>query len=264
MKKFSRAGSVIGAVTYAMVGCAMVGCAIVSGAAISGSALAADVPVLRESTVIPVPVYTWNGFYVGFHGGMGFGDVNFIKTPFDLTNHTIDGALLGGHIGYNWQMSPAWLVGVEASGTWSGLKKTVFGVFIFEDDRWTTEVKWLATLTPRVGVTISNWMWYLKGGVVFAEIDHNLASPIGPVSFDVSSTRVGWTIGFGGEVLLHGSWILGLEGNFYHFGSFTANSGIVNFPDHDVDATMWSVLGRVSYKFGGPSYGPGNPVTARY
>jgi outer membrane immunogenic protein len=254
MKKCLRAGLVIGAV---------------AGGVVSGSAFAADMPAYRESGPIPVPTYTWNGFYAGVHGGWGFGDVNFIKTGANLNNHTMDGGLAGGHIGYNWQMGYSWLLGVEASGTWSGVKKTVVGGFSdqlreFVNDRWTTEVKWLATLTPRVGVTISNWMWYLKGGVVFAEIDHNLTSPIGPVSFDVSSTRVGWTIGFGGEVLLHGSWILGLEGNFYHFGSFTANSGIVNFPDHDVDATMWSVLGRVSYKFGGPSYGPGNPVTARY
>jgi outer membrane immunogenic protein len=217
-------------------------------------------PVTRESTVIPVPVYSWSGFYVGLHGGWGFGDVNFIKTSADLANHTIDGGLAGGHIGFNWQMGSSWLLGVEASGTWSGLKKTVFGPRIgFPNDQWTTEVKWLATVTPRIGVTISNWMWYLKGGVAFAEIDHHLESPT--VSFDTSGTQVGWTVGFGGELLLAGNWILGVEGNFYDFGSLKANSGIANFPDHDVDVNMWSILGRVSYKFGGPS---SNSVVARY
>jgi len=250
MKKYLLAGVVIGAV---------------AGGVVASPAFAADMPVLRESTVIPVPVYSWSGFYVGFHGGWGFGDVNFTNTGFDIDNHTFDGGLLGGHIGYNWQMSSSWLLGIEASGTWSGVKKTVFGPFNdfpihdFSGDRWTTEVKWLATVTPRIGVTISNWMWYLKGGVAFAEIDHHLESPIGPVSFDTSGTNVGWTVGFGGELLLAGNWILGVEGNFYDFGSLKANSGIANFPDHDVDVTMWSVLGRVSYKFGGPS----NPV-ARY
>ena len=81
------------------------------------------------------------------------------------------------------------------------------------------------------------------------------------VSFDTSGTQVGWTVGFGGELLLAGNWILGVEGNFYDFGSLKANSGIANFPDHDVDVNMWSVLGRVSYKFGGPS---SNSVVARY
>jgi outer membrane immunogenic protein len=238
VKKYLLAGVVIGAV---------------AGDVVAGPAFAADMPVLRESTVIPVPVYSWSGFYLGVHGGWGFGDVNFTKTGFDIANHTIDGGLFGGHIGFNWQMGSSWLLGVEASGTWSGVKKTVFGPFAgFPSDRWTTDVKWLATLTPRIGVTISSWMWYLKGGVAFAEVDHHLESAIGPVSFDTSGTRVGWTAGFGGELLLAGNWILGVEGNFYDFGSFTANSGIVNFPNHDVDVTMWSVLGRVSYKFGGP------------
>jgi outer membrane immunogenic protein len=248
MKKYPLAGSVIGAITCAML---------------SGSAFAADMPVLRESAPIPVPVYSWSGFYIGFHGGWGFGDVNFTKTGADLDNHTIDGGLFGGHIGYNWQMGYSWLFGIEASGTWSGVKKTAFGPFnslLFVDDRWTTEVKWLATVTPRIGVTISSWMWYLKGGVAFAEIDHHLNSPIGPVSFETSGTNVGWTVGFGGELLLASNWVLGIEGNFYDFGSLKANSGIVNFPDHDVDVTMWSVLGRVSYKFSGP----GNSVVARY
>ena len=196
MKKYLLAGVVIGAIAAAM----------------TGSVVAADMPVMRESTVIPVPVYSWSGFYVGLHGGGGFGDVNFIKTGADLDNHTIDGGLVGGHIGYNWQMSSSWLLGVEASGTWSGVKKTVFGPFDgLLNDRWTTEVKWLATVTPRIGVTISNWMWYLKGGVAFAEIDHHLESSIGPVSFETSGTQVGWTVGFGGELLLAGNWILGQE-----------------------------------------------------
>jgi len=251
MKKYLLAGVVIGAIAAAM----------------TGSVVAADMPVMRESTVIPVPVDSWSGFYVGLHGGWGFGDVNFIKTGADLDNHTIDGGLLGGHIGYNWQMSSSWLLGVEASGTWSGIKKTVFCPFNgivnsigFANDRWTTEVKWLATVTPRIGVTIGSWMWYLKGGAAFADIDHHLESAIGPVSFETSGTRVGWTAGFGGELLLASNWVFGVEGNFYDFSSLKANSGIVNFPNHDVDVTMWSVLGRVSYKFGGP----GNPGVARY
>src|SRR5262245_54028893 len=217
MRKYLLAGVVITAIT---------------GGGVAGPAFAADVPVLRESTVIPVPVYTWTGFYVGVHGGWGFGDVNFIKTGADLANHTIDGGLAGGHIGYNWQMGSSWLLGLEASGTWSGLKKTVFGAFTDRSiipindlihDRWTTEVKWLATVTPRIGVTISSWMWYLKGGVAFARIDHHLENANASVTFDASGTQVGWTIGFGGELLLASNWVFGVEGNFYDFDSLKAN-----------------------------------------
>ncbi len=251
MKKYFRAGSVIGAITFAMF---------------SGSALAADMPVLRESTVIPVPTYSWSGFYIGVHGGWGFGDVDFRRTAFDIGGHTMDGGLFGGHIGYNWQMGYSWLIGLEASGTWSGVKKTVFGpafpdILNSQGDQWTTEVKWLATVTPRIGMVVSNWMWYLKGGVAFAQIDHRFESLVNAQSFDTSETKVGWTVGFGGELLLGGNWVFGVEGNLYAFGSLSVNnSAITNFPDHDVDVSMWSILSRVSYKFGGPS----NPVAARY
>ena len=93
----------------------------------------------------------------------------------------MDGGLFGGHIGYNWQMGYSWLIGLEASGTWSGVKKTVFGpafpdILNSQGDQWTTEVKWLATVTPRIGMVVSNWMWYLKGGVAFAQIDHRFES----------------------------------------------------------------------------------------
>ena len=247
MKKCLLAGVVIGAVTVAL----------------TGSVVAADMPVPGASTVIPVPVYSWSGFYIGLHGGWGFGNAHLSNnTAIELDDHATNGGLVGGHIGYNWQMGYSWLIGLEASGTWSDVKKTVTDPLdAFPNDRWTTEVKWLATVTPRIGATISNWMWYLKGGVAFAGIDHSFVSPVGPQSFDISSTTVGWTAGLGGELLL-GNWILGVEGNVYGFGSFNVNSGIANFPNHDVEVTMWSILARVSYKFGGPS-GPG-PVVARY
>jgi outer membrane immunogenic protein len=250
MQKYVRAGSVIGAITFAMF---------------SGSALAADMPALRESTVIPVPTYTWSGFYIGVHGGWGFGDVDFTRTQFDIGGHTMDGGLFGGHIGYNWQVGYSWLFGLEASGTWSGVKKTVFGpafpdILNSQDDRWTTEVKWLATVTPRLGMVVSNWMWYVKGGVAFAQIDHRFESLVNAQSFDTSETHVGWTVGFGGELLLGGNWIFGIEGNLYALGSLSVNnSAITNFPNHDVDVSMWSILGRVSYKFGGPA-----PIVSRY
>jgi outer membrane immunogenic protein len=249
MKKYLLAGVVIGAVTVAM----------------TGSVVAADMPVMPAP--IPMPVFSWTGFYVGLHGGWGFSDVGFHKISADIGDHTMDGGLAGGHIGYNWQMGYSWLVGLEASGTWSGVKKTIFGPLHdpvrfpgAADDRWTTEVKWLATVTPRIGFTVSSWLWYLKSGVAFAGIDHRFVSPSDATSVDISDTKVGWTIGLGGELLLGNNWMLGIEGNRYDFGSVHTTSGVTNFPDHDVHVTMWSILGRVSYKFGSPSY----PVAARY
>src|SRR5262245_34848603 len=228
-------------------------------AMMAGPVLAADLPGAKPSTFIPVSVNHWTGFYVGVHGGGGFGNVDFGDRQFFSTvSHSMDGGLAGGHIGYNWQMSYSWLIGIEASGTWSGIHKTIPSplFILFPNDSWTTEVNWLATITPRIGVTISNWLWYFKGGVAFAEIRHRVGPPL---SIDSSDTRVGWTLGFGGEVLLGSNWVLGAEGNYYDFGSSNVNGSIPSFADHELGVTTWSVLGRLSYKFG-----DSGQVVARY
>lgn len=258
MKRYLFAGGVMSAVMVAL-----------TGAMTAGTVLAADLPVTRAPIPAPPPD-PWTGFYVGIHGGWGFGDVDFrgiitgnaILGENEIDHFTMSGGLVGGHIGYNWQMGYTWLIGIEASGTWSGVKKTIVSPFFvdFPDDRWSTEVRWLATVTPRIGITISSWMWYLKGGVAFADIRHVLESPT--LTVDSSDTKVGWTAGFGGELLLGRNWVFGVEGNYYNFGSMNVGgaSANPNFPDHERVVSMWSILGRVSYKFGGPS----GAVAARY
>ena len=63
------------------------------------------------------------------------------------------------------------------------------------------------------------------------------------------------------------NWIVGVEGNYYDFGNccggLRENRLLVNnapggsTSNHSVRFDDWSVLGRVSYKFG-------NPAVARY
>ena len=65
----------------------------------------------------PLPVYSWTGFYAGINGGFG-GDRN--QYPFSIggiagtSSLNSSGFFGGGQVGYNWQFSPNWLVGIEA------------------------------------------------------------------------------------------------------------------------------------------------------
>ena len=99
------------------------------------SANAADLPNLKEPAFVsPAPAaYDWTGFYVGVNGGYGTDHFAFdytYVTPLSVEKAAsgIDshGALFGGQVGYNYQLSDLpfighAVVGVEADFDWSGI-----------------------------------------------------------------------------------------------------------------------------------------------
>ena len=99
------------------------------------TATAADLP--RYQPVAPVynPVYYWTGFYIGINGG----GIN----KFDLS-----GGLIGGTIGYNWQVGQI-VVGAEGDIDWSGVKGTTTALCAAGCE---TRNKWLATVHGRLSI----------------------------------------------------------------------------------------------------------------
>ena len=78
-------------------------------ALMSSAAVAADMPIYSPP---PAPMlsttpiaYNWSGFYIGAHGGWGFGH--------DLLE---DGFVVGGQLGVNWQFNQ-FVLGVEGDGS---------------------------------------------------------------------------------------------------------------------------------------------------
>jgi outer membrane immunogenic protein len=240
---------------------------------IATPAAAADLgrPVYKAPVAVMAPATNWNGFYIGAHGGYGSGDSQFDfatngyynDAVGDRVSHGMRGGLAGGHAGYNWQWGST-VLGLEASGTWSGVKRDNIQSPFFAEDRFSTRVEWISTVTPRLGLAGSNWLFYVKGGVAFAGIEGSVQDTAPPVrSIDRrSATRTGWTVGGGAEYMVTSNWVVGIEGNYYDFGrccggprmSVDSDTGapLARNSDHSFKTNMWSVLGRVSYKFGGP------------
>src|SRR5208283_1229328 len=82
----------------------------------AGSAVAADLPSTKAPLYVPPPAFSWTGPYAGINVGAGIGDGEFAD-PVPMSG----GAFLGGAgIGYNWQLSPNWVVGVEADAAYRG------------------------------------------------------------------------------------------------------------------------------------------------
>ncbi len=89
-----------------------------------GSAQAADM-ALPVKAPPPAP-WSWTGFYIGGNGGYSWGNWDSTSltaifpgpggTLVNSASPNVQGAIAGGQIGYNWQISPQWLAGVEADG----------------------------------------------------------------------------------------------------------------------------------------------------
>src|ERR1700745_3784451 len=97
----------------------------------AGAANAADLPY--KALPPAPPVFSWTGFYAGLNagGGIGVSSTNQSAT-FNSTVLGINGLLaggsnslattgwvLGGQAGFNWQVSPAIIFGIEADWQWT-------------------------------------------------------------------------------------------------------------------------------------------------
>ena len=236
----------------------------------AGAASAADLAA-RPYTKAPVPmaaVYNWTGFYVGGHVGGSWVNEEWINTvstaafadlgPGQGFRHRVSGFTGGGHIGYNWQASnfvfglEGSLDGLSNSGT---VANTVFGV---ADDVFSWRTDWMASIVGRAGLAFNNNLLYVKGGWAGVNNRLSVSDVVGPSVGSGGQTQWhnGWTVGAGWEYGLTANWIIGVE---YNYAAFETKSYQLNATQvgasYAFDAKprdIQTVVGRISYKFGGP------------
>jgi outer membrane immunogenic protein len=158
--------------------------------------------------------------------------------PLPSVDVDMDGGLVGGGIGYNWQ-SGAWVFGVEgdisyADITGSALKSEVFTPPCTEEG-CTAEVNWFGTGRLRLGYAAGNWLPYVTGGLAFGGVegtaDLGACGMVTSCGFD--ETRVGYTVGGGTEVALGGGWSGKVEALYVNLGSPDFNKSSVKAGDID-------------------------------
>ncbi|THD63213.1 MAG: porin family protein [Bradyrhizobium sp.] len=240
--------------------------------AIAGSiqvAAAADMPT-KAPVYAPV-LYSWTGFYVGGQAGGGWftnhvtnglnptdGTVNF---PPGFVHNAVHGSgwLGGGYAGYNYQVNQL-VVGIDGDYSWAHLTGSTsdIGPTGFTDISHET-VKWIATVTGRLGYAANNWMFFGKAGWAWAGFNgvsstFNLAGA--NTNNDTNAqTRDGWTVGTGVEWGFAEHWSAKLEYDYVKF--MTANyvntavsvSGAVTFPGRSATSNLSIVELGVAYRF---------------
>ena len=223
-------------------------------AAMGTPAMAADMYAGRPLPP-PIPLCDWCGFYLGVNAGVGVavdsfttsvsaGGPNFPGNAFlsSSDTHALTGGLLGGQFGYNWQ-SGNWVFGGEFDWDWSGQQNTSsktaqnlggFGGFASLTD--SDKINSIGTLRARLGWANGGWLWYVTGGVAWAEVNDTFTgsttSPLVTLNrtSSFSQTKSGGTVGAGVETRLWGGWSTKLEYLYVNLGStdraFTVTDGL--------------------------------------
>jgi outer membrane immunogenic protein len=224
--------------------------------AAASSASAADLrPAYKAPVPVVAPAYNWSGFYLGVHGGYGWGELN--STLLGVRgNRDIDGWFGGGQIGWNWQAAGSpWVFGVEADVSFGNIGDSVsdptFGSF-------ETEAKTFGTARVRLGYAADRALWYVTGGFAWVDNDVTFGIP-GFGSINSSNTHVGWTVGGGVEFALADAWTAKVEYLYIDTSSENYFAGILGNA-LSFDPVFHTVRLGLNYRFGG---GKG-PVVAKY
>jgi outer membrane immunogenic protein len=227
----------------------------------AGTALAADLPArpYKAPAVVPVVIYNWTGFYIGIEGGGSWGRSKHVDQATgldDTPTFNVTGGLVGGTIGYNWQMSN-FVIGLEGDGSWVGQSGSVIDTGPVGNPAFSsfTKEKWLVTARGRIGYAADSVLLYLTGGYAGAGVNVGVTTTgTGIVNDQTTQTRSGWTAGGGVEWGFAPNWSAKFEYLYVGFenaGFVTPNLG-PGFNRSNVPLNDNIVRAGVNYRFGGP------------
>jgi outer membrane immunogenic protein len=210
----------------------------------------------------PPPIYSWTGFYAGVNAGYswgnadsnlndlglaggfgnGIGFTNSLPGSFPVSLRP-EGFIGGAQAGYNWQVSPGWLIGLEADLQGSAEKDRVSRVFSYGCDveGLTTcnlsqtrdaKIDWFGTVRGRIGwLPTQTSLLYVTGGLAYGRV-----SVTGTVTDDTNNTgasftfgdsrlKAGFALGAGFEAAFAPKWTVKMEYLYVDLGSI-GGSGI--------------------------------------
>jgi outer membrane immunogenic protein len=214
-----------------------VGLAAMAAASSAGAAdLPRQMPVKAPAYI--APYFSWTGLYLGINGGYGWANSNWDGIP----TGTFDprGGLVGGTIGYNWQIG-TWVWGLEGDADWSNIKATTT---VNCPAGCQTSNTWLSTVRGRVGYAADHWLPYITGGAAFGDIKATT-----PGFGGSDTTNLGWTVGAGLEYAFAGPWTAKIEYLYVDLGS--TNCGLACGPTttDNVNFRTNIVRGGINFRF---------------
>lgn len=218
----------------------------------SPASFAADLPI-RAPAAPPAPapipyVYNWTGFYIGGNAGGAWQQNRvtdtFSESSFDFNRSGFAG---GGQIGYNWQIAPQLVIGVDATFDATDLKGSTSNGLVAASSK----ADWITTVAARFGVPMNNWLFYGKAGGGWVHDSLSVTDLTGAAEFlnvSTSRTQGGWLAGAGIEYGITPNWTVGVEYNHLGLDSVTT-PGLSIFDTVTSSRRFDLVTARLNYKF---------------
>ncbi len=199
------------------------------------SANAADMPVKAPPPPVVATAYSWTGFYVGGFAGAAWAGRTETTNPCELgttcptvgnfdgdppVNYNFNTSFTGGGVvGYNWQVNPYMVVGLEDKFGYFHLSGAApFETAPFYYSAFTTFGDWYDAYMARIGATYGHLMLFLEGGGATAQVKTGYINTTTAVTLAITTNKTvtSWAAGGGLEYALDDHW--SLEGEVLALG----------------------------------------------
>lgn len=202
-----------------------------AAASLAAAAVASMTPAQAQVT------NPWNGLYVGVNGGYAWQDLNGTidgaNTPTSLSGSNLNGAVVGGQLGYNWQ-SGQFLLGVEGDAM-----TLVDGDSHIVDDpglpgaaNISADMNYLASIRGRLGWAINNWLLYGTVGWGFSRFEFTENQPSTAFNGKIRLDDSGLAYGGGVEWMM--TYGVSLRAEYLRYDIGASSDLPVGFPNVDI------------------------------
>jgi outer membrane immunogenic protein len=223
-----------------------------------------------QPAAAPVPVatpaaFSWTGFYIGGDFGGSFASTSIDSSTNGWASRTLNpaGVMGGAYAGYDYQVSPNFVLGLEGDFQGSNSNSANFYYRTY-DVTPSVQQNWFGSLNGRLGVAYDRALFYATGGAAWGQGSATVTPGLlrfPPTAMPISRTAdlSGWDVGAGVDYAFNPHWVGRLEYRYYDFGSFNATNVGAYLPLH-VQASANTFRVGLAYLFGAPTSG----VVAKY
>jgi len=221
----------------------------------SVSAKAADLNEPVAPVPYVAPMFSWTGFYIGPNIGAGWENFNITDTLSGLSfgSNTRSAFVGGGQVGFNYQVSPVLVLGVEgffdgvATNNNTGVAATIPGIGLVSAS---AQPDWVSTLAGRIGFTgpgFDHWLFYAKGGGAWVQTSATINAPF--VTLSQSRTTSGWMAGGGIEWAFAHNWTARIDYQYIGLENTTIAPGFLVDTFTTRNANVQTLTVGVNYLF---------------